>query len=1555
MSSLRLRLVALFLGASWVYLAAAQTTRIAGRHLEFSALSISDGLSQSSVYDIVQDRHGFLWFATEDGLNRYDGVGFRVYKHNPKDPSSISESHILSLYVDPEGILWVGTFGGGLNRYDESRDAFVRYLHDDLVPNSISGNHVIDMVCDVDGDLWVATLDSGVSCWSRQRDEFISFAANPDTPGNLNANLTYSIASDPHHGIWVGTIAGINYLDKDAVRRSKSGEPAFANIDIAGSPALFTDSSIHALLIDSQGLLWVGTTQGLLRSKAPISEGIPDSFHVFQPDDAENHGLSNGSIRTVFEDSAGHIYVGSDGGGLYLYDRDEDHFFQYDHRAVDPESISGNRVWSVLEDRSGLIWVGTFVAGVNRLNLRRLQFNHLYQDTRQQKPLPDNFIKAIFQDSRQRQWLGTSSGLVQISPDYPDSLAIFGEGPVLAVERHHPGDPHSLAHDYVRWIAEDPFGFLWIATWGGGLSRREPDQPRYQNYRPDPNDPHAISHSLVRTVMVDRNGTVWAGTSAGINRYRNESDDFEHYHFEPLDSPRQDRNRISFILESQSGYFWLGTDGGLLRFDPRNGVFVSYNNDRRQEHGLSSNLVRPIYEDPDGILWVGTKGGGLNRFNPETNEFVHFTEADGLPNNVIYTIIPDERGMLWLATNRGLAEFDPDTGQCKLFTERDGLQSDEFNWGASFKRRDGILMFGGINGVNAFDPTSLKRNEHRPAIALRDFRIGFNNEELDRPIWTMNAVTLPHHQNAFTVEFAALDFTDPSRNRFRFKLEGLDDEWNDIGNQNRITYTNLDAGVFNLRVQGANSDGVWNRDGSQLRIAVVPPWWKTQLAKSFFIILMACVLLLGLLVFIRRRDQLQQRLLNEKERELEQERKVAERLEQLDRLKDEFLTNTSHELRTPLNGIIGLADALLRGSAGELNPSLRSDLFLVLSSARRLTNLVNDILDYAQLRQDTIALNPRPLDLHGMTNLVLSLLRPLVGKKDIKLINDISPNLRPVWADENRMHQILHNLIGNAIKFTDEGEVRLSANAEGDTVRISVQDTGVGIPAELKGQIFDSFEKGDEALGRHYEGTGLGLAISRKLVKLHRGELQVESTSNQGSTFTFTLPLSKEPLSLEGEQPLPELEQLSDDHSEPLDHTHAHILIVDDEPINLRVLTSQLRIHGFRTTEAQSAEEALRLVESEQHFDLIILDIMLPRSTGLFVCREIRKKHNMEDLPIILLTAKTLAKDMAAGFEAGANDYVMKPITADELIPRLKTHLKAAELKGHLAEAREAASHFESEREKAMVATSVLHNIGNVLNSLRISSQQIQSVLSKSKAHYLDRVVNMIKSHQDNLAHYLTQDSKGKLLPDFIQQASSIITEEHAYIDREVVDLSKKLELMRSIIETQQRLAKAELDGIQEHYASDLIREAMQIQEQFLARRSVEVTAHLDDNLKIRAQELHAINVLINLIKNAVESMEANRDRPKQLVIESGINRHGESFISIQDNGIGIEPKQHERLFEHGYTTKAHGHGFGLHYGINAMRNMGGDLKVQSDGRDSGAKFTMVFHTSPKAVSSKRT
>jgi signal transduction histidine kinase/serine phosphatase RsbU (regulator of sigma subunit) len=601
------------------------------------------------------------------------------------------------------------------------------------------------------------------------------------------------------------------------------------------------------------------------------------------------------------------------------------------------------------------------------------------------------------------------------------------------------------------------------------------------------------------------------------------------------------------------------------------------------------------------------------------------------------------------------------------------------------------LFFGGINGFNAFFPDQIQDNPHAPPVVLTAFQIFNQDVNLNQPLAEVTDIGLSYRDSVFSFEFAALDFTAPAENQYAYKLEGVDKDWVEAGTRHFVTYTDLEGGQYTLRLKGSNNDGVWNEAGAVVNITITPPPWQTWWAYSLYLI-MGGGAVLG---YVRYRTAAQARELAQQRRELAQERLVAARLRHIDRLKDEFLTNTSHELRTPLNGIIGLAESLAEGVAGQLPPKALADLSMIAYSGRRLANLVNDILDFSNLKHQQLDLHLKPIDMQSMTEVALTLCQPLLGQKPVKLHNKVRDNLPRVMADENRVEQILLNLLGNAIKFTERGQIEVSAepvpaqtqaaggNANSRYLAITVADTGIGIPENSLERIFESFEQADGSTAREYGGTGLGLSITRQLVELHGGTIEVSSTVGQGSRFTFTLPISPEqPSTLSPDfSPIPgRVRAISPSPSlpapkpveppqPPSDGPEATILIVDDEPVNQQVLANYLTLQNYTTVQAMSGMEALNLIKEGLQPDLILLDVMMPRMSGFEVCRELRQTHSSLELPILILTAKNQTRDLIAGLEAGANDYLAKPFDKRELLARVNTLLalkKAVDLRDEL-------------------------------------------------------------------------------------------------------------------------------------------------------------------------------------------------------------------------------------------------------------------------------------------------
>ncbi|HEY8939227.1 MAG TPA: diguanylate cyclase, partial [Cellvibrio sp.] len=788
----------------------------------------------------------------------------------------------------------------------------------------------------------------------------------------------------------------------------------------------------------------------------------------------------------------------------------------------------------------------------------------------------------------------------------------------------------------------------------------------FKHYLPDAGNPTAIRGREPWSVVSDSKGYLWIATEEGLNRYDPATDSFRYFIPPPeqLDGDKVLYARVVYV--DRQDRIWVGAIRGLYLFDPHTESFTRYRHTDGDASTIAADFVFAIYEDSRGNFWVGTDGGGLNLMDRSTGKFTAYTSRHGLADDVVAGIIEDNQGYLWLGTQKGLARFDVDKKQFRNFDKRYGLNDNLFNRNTPVKLDSGELFFGNSKGFVLFNPAAITTNQHRPPVVFTNISIlnkpaviGGENSPLSRAINHTDSITLTHKDSVFTLEFAALNYQMSEENQYAYRMQGFDRDWIYAGNKRTATYTNLDAGTYVFEVKASNNDGIWSDEITRLTINILPPSWRTWWAYAIYAVMIAT-----LFVWFLRIQRLR---LQYEQQQVEQERALVRRLQQVDKLKDEFLANTSHELRTPLNGIIGLAESLLDGVGGKLPAQAQYSLRLIAASGQRLSSLVNDILDFSKLKNQGIVLHKKALDLRVLVDIVITLSRPLIGDKQLQLNNRIATDLPAIYADEDRLLQILHNLIGNAVKFTHEGSVNVYAEVQGDQILVQIADTGIGIASEHLTDIFHAFHQIDSRIERAYGGTGLGLSITKQLVELHGGSISVESKPDYGSVFSVRLPMSLElPVTPEDNNhhqatfEIAERLTLDQVEAKPAagNQVHqGHILVVDDDSVNRMVLVNHLALRNYRVTEASSGEEAIAFV-ARGDVDLVLLDIMMPKMSGYETCERLRENYRAYELPIIFLTARNQTNDLVMGFEVGANDYLTKPISKEELLARVDTHLQ---------------------------------------------------------------------------------------------------------------------------------------------------------------------------------------------------------------------------------------------------------------------------------------------------------
>jgi signal transduction histidine kinase/ligand-binding sensor domain-containing protein/class 3 adenylate cyclase/DNA-binding NarL/FixJ family response regulator len=1226
-------------------------------NLEFEHLSVEQGLSNVVVNCIFQDKQGYIWIGTGVGLNRYDGNIFKIFNNNPDDPKSLSHDFVLSIFEDSKGTLWVGT-SEGLNSFNPQTEEFKRhhFLIDD--PDDYSFYGVQSIFEDSKGTVWFGTYQ-GLFVFDELTEAFLQ----------ITKEQVISIYEDAQSTLWIGTWQGLEKYDAETKEFS-----VFQN-DPNDSTSL-SDDIVNSIFEDSRGNLWIGTASGLNQFDRKTKKF---QQYFYDPDDPGS--LSDNQISSIFEDSKGNLWIGTGTQGEYVKNGGLNRFVYPDkekgtskgsfekffHDPNKLHSLSDNIIRTIYEDRQGILWIGTYGNGINTLAHQTKQFTHHFKTTNNSNCLSNNTVWSIYEDHQGILWIGTANGLNSYDPKTKKYSHYF----------HDSDDPESIGNGSILSIFEDREGELWFGV-GSGLSRFDRQSNQFFHYKFDPSSPNSPLPGTVRTIYEDDQGLLWLGTFAGMTSFDKKTGEFQHFTNESENENSLSSNNVFSITGGDNGTLWIGTGWGLNHFDPKNNEkqFLRYYRKPDIANSLSSSRVSCVLKDRSGIVWAGTWGGGLNKFNPKTNLFTRYKEEDGLPSDWVWGILEDDHGKLWISTSRGLSRFYPKNEVFRNYDTFDGLQSYEFNQGAYHKSaKGGKMYFGGVKGFNAFHPDSLENNPYVPPIVFSSFKYYQKDDPEGKAIEVIGAnildkLVLNYNENSFTCEFSALNFHHSFKNQYAYKLEGIHDSWINIGTKNEVTFANLSPGNYTLQIIGSNNNSVWNKEGASLKIVIKPPFWLTIWAKIIYVLVFLSIVY----YFWQMQVQKQQRKLESEQRKLEQEKRINEQLRKVDQLKDQFLANTSHELRSPLNGIIGLATSLKDGIAGSMSEVALKNLNLIIYSGKRLANLVNDILDFSKLRNGELVLQKKPTDLCTIVESVLALSRPLINAKPIELINAVSPNVPFINADENRLQQILHNLVGNGIKFTDEGFVKVAAKIQNNMLAITVSDSGKGIPDNQMDSIFKAFEQGDGSLAREYEGTGLGLSVTKQIVELHGGIIQVQSGHGIGSHFTFTIPLS-ESKDHKSRKSLSREEELKNLITEPLVFPSAtngekkypvlggdgyepmKILIVDDDPVNRQVLENFLFMEGYQVQQATCGQDVLDLLESGQKFDLLILDIMMPGMSGYSTCEKIRKKHLASDLPIIMLTAKNQITDLVEGFNVGANDFLTKPFSKEELISRIKTHL----------------------------------------------------------------------------------------------------------------------------------------------------------------------------------------------------------------------------------------------------------------------------------------------------------
>ena len=870
-----------------------------GSVVQFEHLTIEDGLSQNAGLAIFQDSKGYLWIGSQDGLNRYDGFAFKIYKHDSEDPSSISHNSILAITEDKDGYLWIGTWGGGLDRFDPVTETFVSYHSDPNAPSSLSSDTVTSIKQDSSGTLWVGTL-AGLDRYDPSTNGFDHFRNDPNDPDSLSSDAISIIFEDSNHQLWVGTGttgiegSGLNRLDPS------TGKVIRYQHNESDSQSL-SSNNIASIYESPDGTFWIATG-GFSLQGAGLDQFDPrtGTARHFSNNPKVPDSLSANDLMTLWGDSNGMLWIGTWSNGLNLMNLSHPgHFLHYQNDPFFPDSLSGNEIWSLYKDRSGILWIGTSHSGINKLPSNSGQFSLYRNNPSDPASLGTNATGAFSEDKHGNIWIATwGAGLERFDAD-TGQFEHF---------RYKPDNPDSLSDDLFMAVYVDTYDTVWAGTLGKGLNRLSPTISRVLHYLHDPENPNSLADDNIASIIPDKKGGLWIGTFGGLSHYDPHINTFINYSNDPKNPSSLNENKVvSQYLDSESNVLWIGTWGGglnrldlndPLHTDPKTATFMNYRNNPDDPSSLSEDSVWAIHKTADGYLWLGTQMG-LNRFDPNTKTIKHYTEKNGLPNNVVLGILEDDHGKLWLTTNNGLSQFDPQAETFTTYDSSDGLQSNEFNSNAYFRARNGIMYVGGINGFNLFDPEDVRPNPVAPKVSLTGFEIF--NEPAKVDLSGREPIQLSYKQDFISFEFAAFDFQAPQKNQYSYKLEGFDKDWIQAGNRRFATYTNVPGGQYVFRVRASNSDGVWNEKGVAVPIFITPPVWQTWWFIGLLIVVVGALVAGGFrwrLNTIREQNVYLETQVSERTSELRETNKLLEKeVDQRKRAEAELEKRAANELK----------------------------------------------------------------------------------------------------------------------------------------------------------------------------------------------------------------------------------------------------------------------------------------------------------------------------------------------------------------------------------------------------------------------------------------------------------------------------------------------------------------------------------------------------------------------------------------------------------------------------------------------------------------------------------
>ena len=1192
--------------------------------ITFSYISINEGLSQSTVFSIDQDKRGNMWFATYDGVNKYDGYAFTVYQHNEDDPNSIANDISRIVKTDSQGRVWIGT-RDGLSRYDEEKDIFQNFFYEK------NGKHLqVNGIEEISPEQLLISTPEGLIMFDIKESKFID--------DSFSTAMHKTIASTLYRQgdqIYIGT-------STDGLYTYSITQKTFEKV----IPILGT-KQIQAILQQSPTRIWVATEGAGLFLINPKTKEIKNYLH--SPSNPKS--ISSNYIRSLAMDSQNRLWIGTF-NDLNIYHEGTDSFASYSSNPVENGSLSQRSVRSIFMDSQGGMWLGTYFGGLNYYHPIRNRFKNI-RNIPYKNSLSDNVVSCIVEDKDKNLWIGTNDGGLNL---YNPITQRFTSYTLQEDESARGIGSNNIKAVYV----DEKKSLVYIGTHAGGLSILHRNSGQVENFNQRNSQ---LVNENVYAILPDGEGNLWLGTLSALVRFNPEQRSFTTIEKENDGTPVVSK-QITTLFRDSHKRLWIGGEEGLSVFkqeglDIQKASILPVSN-------VTKLFTNCIYEASNGIIWVGTREG-FYCFNEKDKQIKRYNTTNGLPNNVVYGILEDSFGRLWLSTNRGISCFNPETEKFRNFTESDGLQSNQFNTASYCRTSVGQMYFGGINGITTFRPELLLDNPYTPPVVITKLQL-FNkvvrpDDEtgiLTKNISETKSITLKSWQTAFSIEFVVSNYISGQHNTFAYKLEGYDKEWYYLTDSRTVSYSNLPQGTYQFLVKAANSDGKWNPIPTALEIIVLPIWYKTWWALLIFFATFA-----GFITFVFRFFWMRKSM----EAQLEIERRDKEHQEEINQMKMRFFINISHELRTPLTLILTPLQEIINKISDRWT---RNQLEYIQRNANRLLHLVNQLMDYRRAELGVFELKAKKGNAHQLIQDNFLFYDKLARHKKITYTLHSELEDKEVLFDANYLELIVNNLLSNAFKYTESGQsITVTLKEENGWLLLQVSDTGIGIPINKQGKIFERFYQ----IESEHVGSGIGLSLVQRLIELHHGRIELDSEENKGSTFSVYLPQDLsvyKPSELASNNEQNEEEQVYSTNSKAMyfidtekvenesvesgDKKRGTILIVEDNNEIRRYLSNGLA-DLFNTLEAGNGEEALEKLKDNE-VDVIVTDVMMPVMDGIKLCKNVKQNIRTCHIPVIILSAKTDIKDQMEGLQMGADDYIPKPFSLAILTTKIQNMMR---------------------------------------------------------------------------------------------------------------------------------------------------------------------------------------------------------------------------------------------------------------------------------------------------------